>query len=241
MKRRILIINDDGIQAEGLKKLAEAAARYGRVWVIAPDSQCSAMSQKISVFDKIHIMPHTFPTPVEAAWSISGTPADCVKVALNSLLPERPDFVFSGINNGFNTGFDIAYSGTVGAAMEALMQGIPAIAFSNAYNGSFETAEAYLAPLIEDLMFARLSPNEIWNVNFPGIPLEDCQGILTDRKIAPMQLYQDLFEREESDNGAFSLHNHGIYAAAEDAPEGSDVKAVLTGYVSVGKIRCSVL
>ncbi len=241
MGKHILIVNDDGIQAEGLIILAKAASCFGTVWVVAPDSQCSAMSQKISVFDKIVVTPYDFPAPVESAWSVKGTPADCVKVALNGLLPERPDIMISGINNGYNTGFDIAYSGTVGAAMEALMQGIPAIAFSNGYNGSFEITEAYLPPLLEDLMFTPLPPNEIWNVNFPGIPLEACCGILIDRKIAPMQLYRDQFEREDLENGSFSLHNHGAYSSAEDAPDGSDVKAVLSGYVSVGKIRCSVL
>ena len=125
MVKRILIVNDDGIEAEGLRKLAEAAVRVGQVWLAAPSNQCSAMSQKISVFDRISVVPHEYPVPVEAAWSVVGTPVDCVKVALNSLLPIVPDLVISGINNGFNTGFDIAYSGTVGAAMEALMQGIP--------------------------------------------------------------------------------------------------------------------
>ena len=232
MIKRILLVNDDGIQAEGLKKLAEAAVRVGQVWLVAPSSQCSAMSQKISVFDKISVVPQEYPVPVEAAWSVSGTPADCVKVALNSLLPVIPDLVISGINNGFNTGFDIAYSGTVGAAMEALMQGIPAIAFSNSYNGSFETADAYLLPLLEDLMAAPLPPNEIWN---------ECRGIQTDCKIAPLQLYQDSFMLEEWDNRTLTLHNRGIHTVADQAPDGSDVKAVLSGFISVGTIRCSVM
>ena len=80
-------------------------------------------------WEKLVLTPHDFPVPVEGAWSLSGTPADCVQVALDGLLPVKPDFVFSGMNNGYNTGMDIAYSGTVGAAMEALMNGIPAIAF----------------------------------------------------------------------------------------------------------------
>ncbi|MER2235656.1 MAG: 5'/3'-nucleotidase SurE [Candidatus Limivicinus sp.] len=239
--KRILIVNDDGIQAEGLIKLAKAAVRCGLVWVVAPERQCSAMSQRISVFDKIVIRPHIFPVPVEAAWSVNGTPADCVKAALSSLLPVRPDLVLSGVNNGYNTGFDIAYSGTIGAAMEARMQGVPAIAFSNGINGSFETADAYLPPLLEDLIHSPLPPNEIWNVNFPGIALDECQGILTERTIAPVQLYRDAFTREEHENGTFSLHNHGEIVLPEEAPEGSDVRAVLSGYVSVGTIRCSVL
>ena len=239
--KRILIVNDDGIQAQGLVRLAEAAARFGQIWVVAPDRQCSAMSQKISVFDKIVITPFAFPVPTEGAWSVGGTPADCVKAALNGLLPLRPDLVLTGVNNGYNTGFDIAYSGTVGAAMEARMQGIPAIALSNGYNGSFETAAAYMPALLEELTGGPPLPNGIWNVNFPGIPLAECRGVLRERAIAPMQLYRDAFAREDYENGAFSLHNLGAPVSAEDAPEGSDVRAVLSGYVSVGTIRCTVM
>ena len=121
MGKNILIVNDDGIHSEGIIRLAEAASRFGRVWVAAPDEQCSGMSQKISIFDPILVRPYEFPVPVEAAWSIGGTPADCVKVAVGFLLEEAPDLVLSGINNGYNAGFDNAYSGTIGAAAEALM------------------------------------------------------------------------------------------------------------------------
>ena len=241
MRKRILVVNDDGIQDEGLRKLVEAAVQFGPVWVVAPDHECSGMSQKISIHEKLVLTPHDFPVPVEGAWSLSGTPADCVQVALNGLLPVKPDFVFSGMNNGYNVGLDIAYSGTVGAAMEALMNGIPAIAFSKGYNGSFETAEAYLPLLMEDLMQTPLPPNEIWNVNFPGLPLEECRGILIDRIVAPIHPVRVWFEREDIGNGSFSLSVKGNHTLAEEAPENSDVRAVLNGYVSVGTLRCNVL
>ena len=241
MWKNILIVNDDGIEAEGLRRLAETAVRFGRVWVVAPLYQCSGMSQKISIFDKMTVTPYDYPVPVEAAWTVSGTPADCVKVAVNYLLKEKPDFVFSGINDGYNTGFDVAYSATVGAAMEALMKGIPAIAFSNALHGSYETIDAYLPLLMEDLMSAPLPPNEMWNVNFPGIPLEDCRGILTDCEVASVQMYLDLYHREELENGAFTLQNASSHISVDAAPEGSDIRAVLTGYISIGTLHCPVL
>ena len=241
MNKRILAINDDGIQDVGLRKLVEAASRFGPVWVVAPDHECSGMSQRISILENLVLKPCDFPVPVEGAWSLSGTPADCVQVALNGLLPVKPDFVISGMNNGHNTGMNIAYSGTIGAAMEALMHGIPAIAFSNGYNGSFETAEAYLPLLLEDLMQTPLPPNEIWNVNFPGIPLEDCRGIQIDRIVAPIHPFRVCFEREDLGNGSFSLRVGGSHISAEEAPENSDVEAVLNGYVSVGRVRCNVL
>ena len=125
---RILIVNDDGIRSPGLISLAKMAVQLGEVWVVAPDNQCSAMSQRISVFGSIHVREVLdFPVEHVQAWSISGSPADCVKVALSYVMKEKPDVVFSGINNGYNVGVDILYSGTVGAAVEALVNGIPAI------------------------------------------------------------------------------------------------------------------
>ncbi len=121
------------IDSPGIALLAQAAGEFGRVWVVAPDAQCSAMSQKVTIRGGLTAKPvENFPAKVEGAYRVTGSPADCVRVALDCLLEERPDYVFSGINDGYNVGYDIAYSGTVGAAMEAVMHGVPAIAFSNA-------------------------------------------------------------------------------------------------------------
>ena len=241
MSKNILIVNDDGIHSEGIVRLARAASRFGRVWVAAPDEQCSGMSQKISIFDPILVRPYDFPVPVEAAWSIGGTPADCVKVAVGYLLDRAPDLVLSGINNGYNAGFDNAYSGTIGAAAEALMKGIPAIAFSRGLNADFEVAEHYLPPLLEELMAAPPVPWELWNVNFPAVPLRDCKGVLYGRRLAPVQLYQELYRREDRPDGSFTLLNTSTPIDASGAPEDSDIFAILNGYVSVGPIRCAVL
>lgn len=241
MNRNILVVNDDGIRSKGIVRLAEAAARFGHIWIVAPDQQCSGMSQKISIFDPISVTPFDFPVPAEAAWSIGGTPADCVKTAFNFLLHEKPDLVLSGINNGYNTGFDTAYSGTIGAAMEALMKGIPAIAFSNHLDGSYETVDRYLEPLIEELLASPLPPSELWNVNFPGVPLSECRGILRDRRIAPVQLYRDLYTRQDLPDGSFTLRNASLPISPGLVPEDTDVYAVLTGHVSVGTLRCPVL
>ncbi len=145
---KILISNDDGIDSEGIWRLARLASELGDVWVCAPASQCSAMSQRLTIFNELIIKEYAPPVPVRGAYSISGTPADCVKLAVSHLLPEKPDYVFSGINCGYNAGFDIAYSGTIGAAMEGVMNGIPAIAFSAQHDGSFDVAEAHLLRLL---------------------------------------------------------------------------------------------
>ena len=240
-ERNILLVNDDGIAAEGLEILARLAAPFGALWVAAPESQCSAMSQRITIFEDLVIRPAAFPVPVRGAWSVRGTPADCVKAALSCLLPVRPDLVLSGINNGWNTGFDIAYSGTVGAAMEALMQGVPAIALSNAYRGSFAVLERELPGVLEELLRREREQNAIWNVNFPGCEPESFRGVLWDCGVAPTQLYLDRFEPAETGDGTLSLRNRGSLAEVTRAPEGTDVRAVLDGRISVGKVRSMVL
>ena len=106
-KRKILLVNDDGIRADGLILLARLASRLGEVTVAAPDSQCSAMSHRITVHGELRVKKVDFPAGGVTAYSVSGTPADCVKVALHYLLSEKPDIVFSGINRGYNAGVDI--------------------------------------------------------------------------------------------------------------------------------------
>ena len=101
----ILVVNDDSISAPGIAMLAKAAAELGDVWVVAPAQQCSAMSQKLTLRESLHVKKvEDFPVNVKAAWQVSGTPVDCVKVALNHILDHKPDYVLSGINNGYNVG-----------------------------------------------------------------------------------------------------------------------------------------
>lgn len=108
---RILVVNDDGIKAPGIKRLVQMAAGLGEVWVVAPAAQCSAMSHRITVRGDLEVKPYDFPATGVTAYSVGGTPADCVKVALGYLMTEKPDIVFSGINAGYNVGRDILYSG----------------------------------------------------------------------------------------------------------------------------------
>lgn len=236
---RILVVNDDGIRADGIVRLARMAKELGEVWVVAPREQCSAMSQRITVHADLVVRPETFPVPGVHAYSVEGTPADCVKVALMYLLPEKPDVVFSGINFGYNIGLDIAYSGTIGATMEAIMQGVPAIAFSNESNGNYEVAEAHMLAVTRDLLGQKIADNEIWNVNFPGCGLAKYQGILEVKRTAQSQFYLDHYERETYEDGSFRLSAAGI--PVTEGAEGTDMRAVLDGYISVGKVRGLVL
>ena len=243
MKERlkILIVNDDGIAASGLRHLVKAALAFGEVYVAAPAEQCSGMSQKITIFDPIPVQRVAYELPVSGAWRIGGTPADCVKAAIHVILPEKPDVVLSGINSGYNAGYDTIYSGTVGAAMEGLMKGIPAIAVSQDFGEDYTLSDALLPELLRELLESPLPKDEMWNVNFPACSLSECCGILRDTTLAPQQVFPDLYDvRGEGDS--FCLKNVSTPCLdADAAPEGSDIWALCNGWVSVGRLRCRVL
>lgn len=237
----ILVVNDDGITASGIIRLSRMACRLGRVWVVAPDSQCSAMSQKLTINSTISVRPAEFPVDaVEGAWSVSGTPADCVKLALTKLLPVRPDIVFSGINLGYNSGYDIVYSGTVGAAMEALMSGIPAMAFSTDFTGVYDVVDEYLESTTREVLSKPISGSEIWNINFPGIPLNELKGTLYDRVPAACAFYENSYTPVETgEDGSETFKITGMPFG--HSPKGTDVEAILNGYISIGTIRNMIL
>ena len=236
----ILVVNDDGIHSKGLHILARAAAKMGNVWVVAPDMECSGMSHRITVYGVIDVKAIDIPVDNVKSYSISGTPADCVKIGINQIMPVKPDIVFSGVNNGLNIGYDILYSGTVGAAMEALLNGIPAIAFSKSKESdSYDVVETYLSEIAIDLSRRYIKKNEIWNVNFPSCNLSDYKGILYNRLPVQVPLNKDHYEAFDLKNGNFKVNVRGIKNT--QAKPGTDLHAVLNNYISVGTVRSSVI
>ena len=236
----ILITNDDGIDAQGISVLAQAAADFGDVTVVAPAEQCSAMSHRITLSRRMRIEKRGMDIPQVTAYALDGTPADCVKAALDAILQGKPDVVLSGINHGYNVGFDVAYSGTVGAAMEAVMSGIPAIALSQNDVGSFDVARQYLHRILEELLPTAPSDREIWNVNFPT---EHCNGILRDRTVSVGGYYNGTMYVAEED-GQMHVQYPPLLPtdfSTHPAPEGSDLRAVVNGYISIGRVRCPVM
>ena len=235
---KILISNDDSIHAPGIALLAKVAMEFGEVTVVAPAQQCSAMSQRLTVFNDLKLEKvEDFPVPVHAAYKVDGTPADCVKVALHYVLEEKPDYVFSGINDGYNVGYDISYSGTLGAAFEAVKNGVPAMAFSAAKNDWLGVAEAHLASIIRELLEAGQEPGEVWNVNFPARIPEDVVEILRDRTIAPVSMYQEEYVAMEQEDGSVLLGVKVKLVSNDLLPEGSDAHAVRSGCISIGKVK----
>lgn len=247
----ILVTNDDGIFADGIMILAETAKKFGDVTVVAPVRQCSGMSQKLTIAQEMEVREiEDYPVKGVKAYSLDGTPVDCVKTAVLKLLPQKPDVVFSGINFGYNAGFDCAYSGTIGAANEALLNGIPAIAYSNGvawtavFDGkgaNYEVVEEYIEELTAELLNTEIEKSAMWSINFPGCPLDGYKGILRDRKVANLHPYKDNLVEARYEDGRRTYSLRDCIIDVDEAPEGSDIEALLNGYISIGKVYNAML
>ena len=233
--RRILITNDDGIDSDGLKRLAEEAMCFGEVWVVAPDSQRSAASHSITLHTSIDVIPHDFPVRGVHAYTCTGMPADCVRVGALYVMPQKPEVVLSGINYGYNCATDVQYSATVGAAMEGAFQGCHAIALSEGALWRHEVTDHYLHEILEELMDEPLGYGQIYNVNFPCCPLSSCRGVLRDRTVSRGMMYRDSYRAQKKlPGGGVRLMVDGEYN--EDAEPGTDFRAIADKYVSVGTV-----
>ena len=252
---KILITNDDGIEASGLRRLAEASTEYGEVWVVAPDGQRSAASHSLTIDKPLDVYPVDWGNPKIHAFSCTGLPSDCFRLGCKYVMPEEPDVVFSGINNGFNAGCDIQYSATVGAAFDAAMCGYPVIAFSEGFlndprsNGhGRKITEEYLPVVMKAILapensgaFSKeerpvLTPGQVINVNFPDCPIEDCKGVLWNCKASMNTPYVDTYTVDEELPGGgkrYSIH----WVDRDHADEGTDLRALLDNYVSVGIVN----
>lgn len=233
---RILITNDDGINADGIIRLAKTAKELGEIWVVAPLEQRSAASHSISLHDHIDVYPHDFPINDVKAFSCSGTPADCVRVGSLNIMPCKPDLVLSGLNNGYNVASDIQYSATAGAAFEGSFQGITSIALSEEADKLHEVSDVYLHSILSELSDQKLGYGQIFNVNFPGCPLTECKGILKDRKVSHGMFFRDHYiELKKLENDGIRLMVEGEYN--EDAEPDTDFRAVVDKYISISIVN----
>lgn len=225
---KILLVNDDGINAQGLRKLQAALQNAGHETIlVAPDSERSAASHSITLRKDIHAR-----RIAENEWAISGTPVDCVVIALQKIVKEPIDLVVSGINAGQNMGEDVLYSGTVAAAVEASLFGLKAIALSiNAYKDQvFETGTRWFIKLLECGIDQLAKPHEVLNINFPNIPFEDVKGVRLTR--TGHRKYYNFITMIEEQEDSFS------YRIGGDLPQwdfeaGTDSEAISEGYVSI--------
>ena len=209
-KPRILITNDDGIHAAGLRLLAREAARFGEVTVVAPSEEQSAMSHGITVRRTLEIHPVTEGFTGMDAWSVTGKPADCVIMA-RERLDLAFDLVLSGINHGTNLGIDVNYSGTVGAASEGILCGVPSAAFSSAL-GDDELTRAEIGPVLAFLFERGLwRADTLLNINFPAPGPGGARGIrLTRQALSMARPYGENTDLEAWAQGYISITPIGV-------------------------------
>ncbi|UQB41310.1 5'/3'-nucleotidase SurE [Thiomicrospira microaerophila] len=229
---RILLSNDDGYLAPGIRTLYQALKNFSaadELVMIAPDRNRSAASNSLTLLDPLRTQDHG-----EGVYSVNGTPTDCVHLGINGALAYRADMVISGINAGANMGDDVLYSGTVAAATEGRFLGKPSIAISLCGDQHFATAAEILVRLLDDLHLQDLDTNTIININVPDIPLSEIKGIKVTR-LGKRHASEPVVKAVDPRGGA--MFWIGPAGCAADAGEGTDFHAVEAGYVSVTPLQ----
>jgi len=184
-KPLILVTNDDGITAPGIRTLVEVMLTIGDVVVVAPDSPQSAKGHAITVDSTLYVEQIEVPSGTHLEYTCSGTPADCVKLAVREILGKHPDICVSGINHGSNSSINVIYSGTMSAAIEAGIEGIPAVGFSllnYKWSAKFDACKTVVKTITENVIQHGLQPGVVLNVNIPDIPETDMKGIKVCRQ-----------------------------------------------------------
>lgn len=236
-KPLILITNDDGIVAPGIRALIEVMKEIGEVIVVAPDSPQSAMGHAITInntlkLEKIHI-----DKEISQEYSCSGTPVDCVKIAVNEILKRKPDLCVSGINHGSNSSINVIYSGTMSAAVEAGIEGIPAIGFSlldYSWDANFEPIKSYVKQIALSVLEKGLPEGVILNVNFPKLSKEALKGIKICRQAKA--IWQEEFDKRINPQGKEYYWLTGKFVN-QDKGTDTDEWALANGYISIVPVQ----
>jgi 5'-nucleotidase len=232
---RILVCNDDGIDSRGIYALATALKQVGHVDVVAPDTQQSAVGHALTISVPLRVQKHERHGEF-FGWSVNGKPADCVKLAITQILPHKPDLVVSGINHGRNTATSLIYSGTVSAATEGTVLGVPSIAIS-LDNGSddadFSVAGKVAAWIARHAAREHIPPGVLLNVNVPALPEDEIKGI----RIAEQGngYWDDHYEERHDPMGHPYYWLKGTYVP--DGSDDTDDVLVTNGYVTVTPIH----
>ncbi|BAY74862.1 stationary-phase survival protein SurE [Nostoc linckia NIES-25] len=247
MPMKLLISNDDGISAMGIRTLANYLAQAGHdVTVVCPDRERSATGHGLTMHQPIRAeIVESFFDPAVKAWACDGTPSDCVKLALWALLDTPPDFVLSGINQGANLGTEILYSGTVSAAMEGLIEGIPSVAMSLTSHTSknFQPAAKFAKILLDQLAQKPLPDLMLLNVNIPAVEWEEIAGVTLTRQ--GVRRYIDVFDKRVDPRGKTYYWLTGEVIEDVEPPMGLnlpqnvpiDVHVVRNNYISITPLQ----
>lgn len=233
-KPTILITNDDGVSAPGIKALVDAVKDLGKVYVVAPDKPQSGMGHAITINHPLRLSQVTyFGDDVAEAWQVNGTPVDCVKLAVDRVLHGHPTICLSGINHGANHSINVIYSGTMSAALEAAIEGIPSIGFSLldfSVEADFSAAKVYVKKIVQAFLAQTLEPHTCLNVNIPAVPENLIQGVKVCRQAYAK--YEENFEERKDPSGKSYYWLTGAFVNF-DKQKDSDVWALENNYVSI--------
>ncbi|HLF51609.1 5'/3'-nucleotidase SurE [Flavobacterium sp.] len=236
-KPLILVTNDDGILAPGIRALISVMAEIGNVVVVAPDKPQSAMGHAITINDTLYINKISVENAAISEYSCSGTPVDCVKLAVNEILHKKPDLCVSGVNHGSNSSINVIYSGTMSAAVEAGIEGIPAIGFSlcdSDWNADFETIKSFIRIITLQVLENGLSEGVVLNVNFPKLKEKEIKGIKICRQAKAM--WMEKFDKRKTPQGKDYYWLTGEFVN-QDKGEDTDEWALEHGYISVVPVQ----
>lgn len=235
---RLLLSNDDGVYAEGLQELRHALEQTGEyeVYVVAPERERSAASHAITLHKPLYVSRLKIGGSSVPTWSVSGTPADCVKIAVQALLDQPPDLVLSGINRGGNLGMDVLYSGTVSAAIEAAILGLPSIAISLVTFGDadYSFAARFAVDLIRQVGREPLPPGMLLNINIPELEEGRIAGVAATR--LGLRYYDDHFHPRRDPRGRDYYWLAGEVRHGKEAPD-TDIGAVEQNLISITPIH----
>ena len=238
MKKRILLTNDDGVYSDGLKAMWKHLRKLGDVDVVVPETEKSAVAHAINLFAPLKIRHITIEKGFEAH-VVNGTPVDCVKIAVNSILKRKPDILVSGINPCSNLGMDVLYSCTVSAAAEGAILGIPSISASidGCKNFNFDSAASVVIEIVKKMDKVKLPKDTILNVNVPDKPLPEIKGVkLTYQSEAR---FEEEYEERQDPRGSSYFWLKGIFRIV-DGEKGSDVETVKNGFVSITPLHLNL-
>lgn len=236
-KPLILVTNDDGISAPGLRTLIKVMNTIGDVVVVAPDSPQSGMGHAITINSTLRCTKVKFDDGPQTEYSCSGTPADCVKLGVHEILKCKPDLCVSGVNHGSNAAINVIYSGTMSAAIEAGIEGIPAIGFSLldfSWDADFSSIESYILQITRSALTNKIPESTVLNVNFPKCKKEDIKGIKICRQANAYWIEE--FDKRQDPMGKEYYWMTGEFVN-EDKGEDTDIWALQNGYISVVPIQ----
>ena len=236
----ILITNDDGYKSPGIKNITDVAREFGYVVVVGPVKGHSGMSHAVTLTAPIR---YTLKSeePGLKIYSCTGTPADCVKIALNRILPKKPDLILSGINHGSNSSVSLFYSGTVAACIEGCMNGINSVALSvddHSIDADFKLAIKYAKQIIPEVLKKGLPDCTCLNVNFPKISPEDCQGIKVCRQAKGV--WKEEFEHRVDPHGRNYYWLTGYFSNLEPGEKDTDDWALQQNFAAIVPIKVDV-